>query len=127
MARFSLGVVITIMIFGIVWQSSKVVVLRMLDSIEPHIIRDLKHAAEPAAEVKNVLAVRARYVGHKLQGEMTVAIDPSLTVAQIDLLVNKIKSHARHHVPALDHLVVETKSASDNPEERPESKPEHRH
>jgi len=72
------GVVITLTIFGIVWQSSKAVIMRVLDGVEPHIVQHLKQAAQEAIQVKDVPVVRARYVGHRLQGEMTVAIDPSL-------------------------------------------------
>ncbi len=121
------GIVITVTIFGIVWQSSKAVVTRMLDGIEPGIVRDLKHAVGHAPEVKDVPNVRARYVGHRLQGEVTVAIDPSLTVAETDSLVSEIKAHARDHLPALDRLVVETTSASETSGKRQDPKAEHRH
>src|SRR6266496_4539421 len=69
------GIVITGTILGIVWQSSKAVLTRMLDGIEPEIVRKLKHAVEHTVEhtveVKDVANVRARYIGHRLQGEVT--------------------------------------------------------
>ncbi len=120
------GIVITVTIFGIVWQSSKAVVSRMLDGIEPRILRELKHAVEHAAEIKDVSNVRARYVGHRLQGEVTVAVDPGLTIADADSLVSKIKAHAHDHLPELDRLVVVTTSASETPEKRQDPKAEGR-
>ena len=54
----------------------------MLDGIEPGVVRELKHAVEHAAGSKDVSNVRARYIGHRLQGEVMVAVDPSLTVAE---------------------------------------------
>ncbi len=121
------GILITMTIFGIVWQSSKAVVTRMLDGVEPDIVRELKHAVEHAAEVKEVSNVRARYLGHRLQGEVTVAVDPSLTIAETDSLVSEIKAHARDHLPELDRLVVLPTSASETSEKGQDPKPEHRH
>ncbi len=120
------GVIITVTIFGIVWQSSKAVITRMLDGIEPCIVRDLKHAVEHAVEIKDVSNVRARYIGHRLQGEVMVAVDPSLTVAETDLLLSKINAHAHDHLPELDRLVVVTTSASETPEKRQDPKAEGR-
>ena len=121
------GIIITMTIFGIVWQSSKAVVTRMLDGVEPDIVRELRHAVEHAAEVKHVSSVRARYLGHRLQGEVTVAVDPSLTIAETDSLVSEIKAHALDHLPALDRLVVVTTAPSESLEKGPDPKSEHRH
>ena len=40
------GLLITIAIFGIVWQSARSVLTRMLDGVEPGVIDDIHHAAE---------------------------------------------------------------------------------
>jgi len=120
------GIIITMTIFGIVWLSSKAVVTRMLDGVDPDIVRELKHAVEHVAEVKRVSNVRARYLGHRLQGEVTVAVDPSLTIAETDSLISKIKAHAHDHLPALDRLVVLTTSASETSEKRQDPNTEHR-
>ena len=45
-----IGLLITLAIFGIVWQSAKAVLTRMLDGIDPHIIDEIRHAAEPRLE-----------------------------------------------------------------------------
>lgn len=41
-----IGLLITITIFGIVWQSVKAVFTRLLDGVEPHIVTDIRHAAD---------------------------------------------------------------------------------
>ena len=47
------GLLITVAIFGIVWQSSKAVLTRMLDGVEPDVTEEIRHAAEhvPGARV----------------------------------------------------------------------------
>src|SRR3954447_2397759 len=60
------GLLITIAIFGIVWQSSKAVLTRTLDGVEPGVVEEIRHAAGHVAAVKKVLKVRARWLGHRL-------------------------------------------------------------
>src|SRR5438093_235212 len=52
------GLLITIAIFAIVWQSSKAVLTRMLDAFEPGIVDEIHHAAEHVTAVRRVLDVR---------------------------------------------------------------------
>jgi cation diffusion facilitator family transporter len=40
------GLLITLAIFGIVWQSAKAVLRRMLDGVDPRLIDEIRHAAE---------------------------------------------------------------------------------
>ena len=40
------GLLITIAIFGIVWQSAKSVLTRMLDGVEPGLVAEIRHSAE---------------------------------------------------------------------------------
>jgi cation diffusion facilitator family transporter len=102
-----IGLIITAVILGIVWQSGKAVLTRMLDGVEPHIVRELRHAAEQAAGVADVGAVRARWLGHRLYAEMSVALEPALPLAAASKIVAQVQEHARSHVPALATLTVE--------------------
>ena len=65
-----IGLVITATILGIVWQSAKAVLTRMLDGVERPTIGELRHAAQHARGVISVESVRARWLGHRLQAEM---------------------------------------------------------
>jgi len=103
-----IGLLITAAIFGIVWQSVKAVFTRMLDGVESDVLRELRHASEGAQGVRAVSEVRARWIGHRLHGEVTLAFDPDLTVAETHEVVEQIKAHAHDHLPALDRLVVAT-------------------
>jgi len=106
------GLLITIAILEIVWQSAKAVVTRMLDGVEPKLVRELHHAAEHASEVRHVESVRARWLGHRLYAEMTLAVDPALSVTNVHKLVDDIRRHAQDHLAALESLHVETVPAS---------------
>ncbi|TIU15145.1 MAG: cobalt-zinc-cadmium resistance protein, partial [Mesorhizobium sp.] len=58
------GLLITLAIFGIVWQSARSVLTRMLDGIEPDVIGEIHHAA---AHVPGacIVEAKARWIGHK--------------------------------------------------------------
>ena len=47
-----IGLLITLAIFGIVWQSSKAVFTRLLDGVEPGVVEEIRHAALHVAAVK---------------------------------------------------------------------------
>ena len=100
------GLLITIAILGIVGQSAKAVLTRMLDGVEPKIVRELCNAAEHAG-VEGVELVRARWLGHRLYAEMTLAIDPGLSATAVHKLADNIRSRAYDHLAALESLHVE--------------------
>src|SRR5437773_268026 len=52
------GLLITIAIFAIVWQSSKAVLTRMLDGVEPGIVDEIHHAAEHVPCIERVHEVQ---------------------------------------------------------------------
>jgi divalent metal cation (Fe/Co/Zn/Cd) transporter len=124
-----IGLIITAVIFGIVWQSAKAVLTRMLDGVEAPTIGELRHAAEHAQGVLSVEQIRARWLGHRLHGEMTLAVDPGLSVAAARKVVEDVREHARAHLPALESLHVEIVPASgrERTEHHPKAKHHHHH
>jgi len=72
-----IGLLITAAIFGIVIQSGKSIVFRMLDGADPQVIEEIRHTAERIPQVKEVTEVRARWLGHRLHVEINIAVDPN--------------------------------------------------
>jgi cation diffusion facilitator family transporter len=124
-----IGLIITAVILGIVWQSAKAVLTRMLDGVERPTIGELRHAAQHARGVLGVESVRARWLGHRLQAEMRLAVDPTLSLADARKVAHDIEEHARGHLPALERLLVETVPASggQRSEGHPQAKHQHHH
>ena len=124
-----IGLIITAAILGIVWQSARAVLTRMLDGVEHTTIRELRHAARHTKGVLSVERVHARWLGHRLYAEMTLAVDPALSVADARMVAEDAKEHARGHLTALESLHVEVVPASgrEQPQHRPEAEREHHH
>ena len=74
------GLIITLAIFGIVWQSTKAVFTRLLDGVEPGVVEEIRHAARHVSAVREVRNVRARWLGHRLTTELDVAVAGGTTV-----------------------------------------------
>lgn len=96
-----IGLLITIAIFGIVWQSARSVVTRMLDGVEPELVDELRHAAGHVAGVEAVIDAKARWVGHKLHADLAVAVDKNLTVAAANAMCVSLRRELVAHLPAL--------------------------
>jgi cation diffusion facilitator family transporter len=101
-----IGLLITIAILGIVWQSARAVVTRMLDGVEPEIISEIRHAAEHVPGIEAVTQVKARWVGHRLHAEVTIAIDENARVAEANRIAAALRRELHEHIPALGAAVV---------------------
>ncbi|MBI3452876.1 MAG: cation transporter [Rhodospirillales bacterium] len=95
------GLLITLVIFGIVWQSARAVFTRMLDGVEPGIIDALRHAAGHVPGVDAVIDAKARWVGHKLHADLTIAVDGGLSVAAANAISAALRRELSAHLPAL--------------------------
>ncbi len=107
------GVLITTAILFIVWDATKAVFTRVLDGVEPEILDQVRQVASTVPGVQAVSEVRARWVGHRLNAEVNLAADSTITVADAhqisvavhDALTKKITflSRAAIHVDPMDH------------------------
>jgi cation diffusion facilitator family transporter len=75
------GLLITLAIFKIVWDSTKTVFTRLLDGVEPGVADEIRSAAAQTPQVGEVTEVRVRWLGHRLNAELNVAFSPQLSVA----------------------------------------------
>lgn len=101
-----IGLVITVAILGIVWQSVKIVFSRMLDGVEPEVLDEVRHAAAHVPGVQGVTDVRARWIGHTLHAELNIALSPNLTVEQGHELAKEVEHQLRHHLKFLSGATV---------------------
>jgi cation diffusion facilitator family transporter len=100
------GMIITIMIFGIVWQSARSVFTRMLDGTEPEVPGEIRHAVEHVPGVLSIDDVRARWLGHRLAVELEIGVDGTATVRESDVIVSAIEKELLGHLPALGRANV---------------------
>lgn len=110
-----IGLLITLAIFGIVWQSGKAVFTRMLDGVEPQVIDEIRHAAEHVPGVQTVLDVRARWLGHRLVAELDIAVAGDTTVAQADAVADTFENELMDHLPPLKSARIRIRPSKARP------------
>jgi cation diffusion facilitator family transporter len=101
-----IGLLITIAIFGIVWQSARSVLTRMLDGIEPGTLDEIHHAAEHVAGIDKVVDAKARWIGHKLHVQVTIALDDSILLAAANSIADRLRHELFGHLPALAEATI---------------------
>ena len=100
------GLLITVAILWLVWQSGVMVLTRALDGVDPEVIYALRHAATHVPGVQALTDVRARWVGHGLQAEVSIAVVPELSVAEGHALATEARHQLLHHVRYLSEVSV---------------------
>ncbi|MDG4884147.1 cation diffusion facilitator family transporter [Mesorhizobium sp. WSM4884] len=101
-----IGLIITVAIFGIVWQSARSVLTRMLDGVEPGLVDEIHHAAEHVVGIEKVAEAKARWLGHKLHVDVAIAVNDGLLLAAANNIAASLKAELFAHIPALDIATV---------------------
>ena len=101
-----IGVLITLVIVRIVWESSATIVVRLLDGVEPAVIAEIKHAVQHIPEVREVTQVRVRWLGHRLHAELNITVPPALSVAQGHAIAMEARHQLLHHLPHLANAII---------------------
>lgn len=115
-----IGLLITLAIFGIVWQSAKSVFTRMLDGVDPSVINEIRHVAEHIPEIETVSDVRARWLGHQLVVELDIAVASDTTVFHADAIASAFEHELMAHLPALKSARIRVRPSAGNPRNGPD-------
>jgi cation diffusion facilitator family transporter len=101
-----IGLVISVAIFAIVWQSARLVLARALDAVEPEVVETITHAAAHVPDVEEISDVRARWIGHRLHVELHVTVPASLSVAAGHAIAKEVRHRLLHDLPHLGSSMV---------------------
>jgi cation diffusion facilitator family transporter len=95
------GLGITVAILVIVRDAGREVWVRLIDGIEPEILREIEHAPTHVRGVERVERVRARWIGHRVWGEIEVGVAASLSVEAAYEIAEEVRRQLRAHVRLL--------------------------
>lgn len=109
------GLLITLTIFGIVWQSARAVITRSLDGVESGITDEIRHAAEHVPGIERVVDVKARWLGHKLYADVTIAVDNGKSVVEANGIGRALQNELRAHLPSLGTATIQFDTAGASP------------
>jgi cation diffusion facilitator family transporter len=100
------GLLITLAIFRIVWDSMKSVFARLLDGVDPGVIDEIRETARQTPRVEEVSEARVRWLGHRLHAELNVAVDPKLTVAEGHEIAVAVERRLLENLRFLSHATI---------------------
>jgi cation diffusion facilitator family transporter len=94
----AVGLLISMTLFAIVWQSAKAVVGRMLDGNDPAIFDDVRHSAAHVPGILSIDEIRARWIGHRICLEIDAAVDGRSTVMEANKCALTLEEEIREHI-----------------------------
>ncbi|MCI1189808.1 cation diffusion facilitator family transporter [Hymenobacter sp. DH14] len=107
-----IGLIISFVIMKIVWRSGKDIFTRLLDGVDPAVVDEVRASAAKVPGVLGVDRVRLRWLGHKLNAEVDVAVADTMNVGQAHELGEQVVAQLRQDVQYLTTALVHTDAAS---------------
>jgi cation diffusion facilitator family transporter len=106
------GIVITIVIVTVVFSTSRSVIQRLLDAVDPHIVPSIITIASAVPGVEQVTDVRARWVGHTLHVVMNIEVDGELTLLKAHAIAEEVRHQLFHEVKGISEVLIHTDPSS---------------
>lgn len=100
------GLVIACAIGGLLVVAARDVFGRLLDGVDPELVDTAQHALADRFGVQSVRQVRMRWVGHRLEADVELDVDPRLTLAEAHRLAHDAEHQLAHAIPTLSHAIV---------------------
>ena len=101
-----IGLLISLSIFVLLIGTIRSVGRRLLDGIDPDLLSTAEHALGHVHGVEQVQNLRLRWVGHRLQGDATVAVAPTLSFSAAHAVAENAEREVREHLHVVDEMRV---------------------
>jgi cation diffusion facilitator family transporter len=100
------GLLITVAILRIVWESGKSIFTRILDGVEPEVIDKIRHAVKHTEGISDISEMRVRWVGHRLHAELNIAVSPELSVEKGHAIAKEVRHRLFHQLRYLSNATI---------------------
>lgn len=106
------GLVITVVILSVVYSTSRSVIQRLLDAVDPHVVPSILALASAVPGVEAVNDVRARWVGHTLHVSLNIEVEPELTLIKAHEIAEVVRHELFHNIKGLSEAIIHTDPCS---------------
>ena len=100
------GLLIALAITGILINSLVIIVRRLMDGIEPEVLDRMRAVAASVPGVKVVQEVRARWSGHRMEGDAQIGVDSGLSLSEAHDVAEQVQHEIFHALRNLDRVTV---------------------
>ena len=101
-----IGIVISILIFGIVYDSAKEILKRLMDVVDPELLENIEKYAKEIEDVKSVHDVKARWIGHELRVDLSIAVNDDRSVKEGHDISVRTQSALTKKIPHLRNITI---------------------
>lgn len=120
------GLLITLVILSVVYSTSRSVLQRLLDAVDPRIVPAIIETASGVEGVEATSDVRARWVGHTLHIAMNIEVDARLTLLAAHTIAEEVRHRLFHEIQGVSEVIVHTDPSSANGEDHHQMMAHHR-
>lgn len=101
-----IGLAIAVVIVAVLISSMRTVVRRLMDGVDPGTLDTVEVTAADVPGVISVGQVRARWIGHRLEADLQIEVDSTLTVVAGHGIAHAVHDRLRRGVPHLDQAII---------------------
>ncbi|CAM3381361.1 cation diffusion facilitator family transporter [Occultella aeris] len=102
----AVGLVIAAVIIAVLIASMRTVVRRLMDGVDDGTLDRIETATVGVDGVVSVDRARARWMGHRLEADLDISVDPTLTVEAAHAIADGVNRTLVQTVPHLDRATV---------------------
>lgn len=101
-----IGILIGIVIVFITRDAALAMWYRLMDAVDPKIVESVERIIREHDEIKAIPRLQMRWLGHRLRAEVTLALDPNMTIAQGEAMTDHIAHHLYHVLPTFTEATI---------------------
>jgi cation diffusion facilitator family transporter len=106
------GLLITVAIVAVLKDAAREVYRRLMDAVDPRMIDQAETTLRTIPGVRDVTAVRMRWIGHSLHAEASLVVDDHLSLLQAHEVAADAEHQLTHAIPRLTGATLHTDPAS---------------
>ncbi|HML00580.1 MAG TPA: cation diffusion facilitator family transporter [Acidimicrobiales bacterium] len=110
----AVGLAITVVIAVVVFDTSRAVYRRLMDSVDPELVDEVEAVLRSSPGIVDVGNVRIRWIGHELRAEIDVVSDSHQSVVQAHAIATEAYHRLLHQVPRLAEAIIHTNPTEDD-------------
>lgn len=111
-----IGFLIGVAILFITKDAIVTVWYRLMDAIEPEYMDQAEAVISQKPGVEDLCRLRMRWMGHRLQAEVHIAVDPHLTTLESHRIAEEVRHELFHALPTLSEAIVHVDPWLEQPE-----------
>ncbi|HEV2809013.1 MAG TPA: cation diffusion facilitator family transporter [Acidimicrobiales bacterium] len=100
------GLLITVAILFVLKEAARDIYRRLMDSVEPELVDDVKRILVSVTGVQAVEAVHIRWIGHELRAEAEIISDADLSLAEAHAIAEEAHHRLLHQITRLGQAII---------------------